>query len=436
VHTTTRTPGLRVVIDARLVSGEAGGVEGVVIGLAYGLSRLDGPEAYDLVAWEGQTDWLEPHIGGASRVVTTARPAARAPRSARAPAPGRGRLLAPLRAARRLLRSAVGSSPAQPAAPARPPRAFSLPQPDRFVVSLAPDVVHMPIQRGFVTNAPSIYHPHDLQHVHLPQFLNEGQRAWRERWYGDLCRRAAMVAVSSEWTRRDVSDHFDLPDGRVRVVPLAPPLATTREPTAQEGADVRARLNLPDRYVLYRAQTWPHKNHIRLVEALARLRARDGLTVPLVATGRRTEHWAEIDSLARSLGLADQLIWTDFVPALDLQALFREARAVVIPTLFEAASAPLWEAFAAGVPAACSNVTSLPEQAGDAAVVFDPLDLDAISDAVGAVWTDEALRETLIRNGRARVRELSWDRTARIFRAHYRRLAGRELTEEDRALVG
>ena len=86
-------------------------------------------------------------------------------------------------------------------------------------------------------------------------------------------------------------------------------------------------------------------------------------------------------------------------------------------------------------PAACSNVTALPEQAGDAAVIFDPLDVEAMAAAIAAVWTDEDLRRRLVANGLARVGELSWPRTARIFRAHYRRLAGSALGEEDLALV-
>jgi glycosyltransferase involved in cell wall biosynthesis len=108
---------------------------------------------------------------------------------------------------------------------------------------------------------------------------------------------------------------------------------------------------------------------------------------------------------------------------------------VVIPTLFEAASGPLNDAFLAGVPAACSNVTALPRQAGDAALVFDPHELAAIARAIRQLWTDEPLRQTLITRGRARVAQFSWDRTARHFRAHYRRIGGRPLTDEDRRFL-
>ena len=85
-----------------------------------------------------------------------------------------------------------------------------------------------------------------------------------------------------------------------------------------------------------------------------------------------------------------------FVSPLELQCLWRSARMAVLPTLFEAASFPLWEAFEAGVPAACSNVTSLPAQAGDAAILFDPTSVPAIADAIERLWTDAALRRSLI----------------------------------------
>jgi glycosyltransferase involved in cell wall biosynthesis len=103
--------------------------------------------------------------------------------------------------------------------------------------------------------------------------------------------------------------------------------------------------------------------------------------------------------------------------------------------LFEAASGPLNEAFMAGAAAACSNVTSLPEQAGDAAVVFDPRRVEEIAAAVERLWTDESFRRVLSERGRARVGRFTWRRAARHFRALYRRIGGRGLTGEDRQIL-
>ena len=120
---------------------------------------------------------------------------------------------------------------------------------------------------------------------------------------------------------------------------------------------------------------------------------------------------------------------------LELQCLYRLSRGVVIPTKFEAASFPLWEAFLARVPAACSTVTSLPEQAGDAALSFDPDSSDEIANALRSLWSDKVLRAKLIDRGRENVSRLSWEQTARIFRAHYRHIGGRKLSEEDLCLL-
>jgi glycosyltransferase involved in cell wall biosynthesis len=121
------------------------------------------------------------------------------------------------------------------------------------------------------------------------------------------------------------------------------------------------------------------------------------------------------------------------VPARDLQALYARATAVVIPSRFEAASFPIWEAFRAGVAVACSNVTSLPEQAGDAALIFDPDDITGMAACIEQLWTNPTLRRTLVERARERVAGYTWDRTARLFRAHYRRIVGEPLTSDDRA---
>jgi glycosyltransferase involved in cell wall biosynthesis len=249
-----------------------------------------------------------------------------------------------------------------------------------------------------------------------------------------MCEQSAMVAVASRWTKRDVEQHFGLPPEKVVVVPLAPPTGAYDRVGPDEAEAAATRLGLPPMFVLYPAQTWPHKNHLALLEALATLR-RGGLVVPFVSTGRLTEHFRVLQQRATRLGIADQVYWLGFVPPRDLSAVYSRATAVIIPTRFEAASAPLWEAFLAGVPAACSTVTSLPEQAGDAALLFDPDRTDQLAEAIRELWEDSSLRSTLVSRGRERVGSFSWDRTARLFRAHYRRLAGRTLDEVDRQLI-
>jgi glycosyltransferase involved in cell wall biosynthesis len=413
---------MKICLDARLVSGETGGIESVVLGLAAGLSRLDdSDDDYCFLADPEQADWLLPYLQGRCKLLpTSTRNESVSQRS-------------------RLKNLARNAAPPLAAAWRRRPRTglpwvqAGAPLSDGTVERAGVELMHFTFQMGFRTDLPSIYHPHDLQHVHLPSAFTARDRAIREKWYGTLSRQADMVAVTSTWTQVDVMSHFRLGPDKVKVVPLAPILGEYVAPTAASLNELRARLQLPDDFILYPAQTWPHKNHIGLLEALALLRDQ-GLTVPFVSSGRLGEYFPVIQRRVTELGLEDQVRWLGFVATDDLAGLYRLARAVVIPTRFEAASGPLWDAFLAGAPAACSTVTSLPAQAGDAALLFDQERPAAIADAIRRLWTDPGLRSLLADRGHANVARFTWDRTARLFRAHYRRLLG-QLTDEDRDLI-
>lgn len=407
-------------IDARLRTGEAGGLESVVIGLASGLASLrDGDETYRFLAYAGTTDWLEPYLGGPTDLLTV-------------PLGRTGTTGMPARVAHRwpALRRAWRSLPPSPLVPEPGP-----PRSDGSIERAKGQVMHFPLQAGFLTSVPSIYHPHDLQHVHLPQFFTPRERQHREIWYRRLCDQARYIVVTSTWSRNDLIKQFGLAPDKVQVVPWAPIIGAYDPPSKDDLQEVQERWGLDEPFLLYPAQTWPHKNHVGLLAAMARLRDERGLRVRAVFTGRRNDHARAIDEFAARRGLGDQVIWTGFVSGRELATLYRLARMVVIPSLFEAASFPLWEAFQTGVPAACSNVTSLPEQAGDAAVVFDPRDESAIAAAIARIWTDPEIRAGLVIRGRERVAAFNWDRTARSFRALYRRTAGLPPTDADDALL-
>jgi glycosyltransferase involved in cell wall biosynthesis len=412
---------LRIAIDARLQSGSSGGVESVLIGLAAGLSRISehGQEHYYFLTYPGWDEWLQPFVTGRCTFLHLPRPAESRWDARRTQ----------LRSRAPWLRNAWRATPMLAGMTVRPPRS------DGFVERAGMDVIHFPIQGAFLTDLPSIYHPHDLQHVHLPRYFSARERATREAYYRAFCRQARTVVVTSRWARNDVIEHYELPPEKVAIVPWAPVVTEYPQPTSQELASTRERLALPNTFILYPAQTWPHKNHLGLIEALAILKRDQELRVPLVASGFRTAYHRELVRRARQLGVHDQVHWVGFVTPLELQCLYRLATGVVIPTLFEAASGPLWEAFAAGVAAACSSVTSLPEQADGAALIFDPTNPSAIAAAIGRLWTDPLLRARLIDLGRRNVSRYSWDKTARLFRAHYRRVAGAEVTDEDRDLL-
>lgn len=408
-------PPLKVAIDARLFSGKSGGIEQVAIGLVDALSRLtDGDEEFLILAYPLSHDWIKRHVGGRCRLLIT---------TAVRPPPIWKRTL------KKFTRLVDAS---QRAKGWLAEKSVTLSHSDGTIEREGVDLVHFILQRAFFTRVPSIYHPHDLQHRHLPQFFTPREHVKRDVMLKTFCDQAKLVSVTSSWVKRDVMQQYGLPDEKVAVVPLTGSLGAYPTPTADDLAATKQEFDLPDAFAFYPAQTWPHKNHLALLDALAILRDRHNLVVPLVCSGRQTEHFAAIRKRATELNLTHQLHVLGFVSPVELQCLYRLCRCVVIPTLFEAASGPLNEAFQAGAPAACSSVTSLPEQAGDSALVFDPYRPDDIASKVHQLWTDEPLRQSLITRGRANVARFTWPKTARHFRAWYRKLANRPLTEEDR----
>jgi glycosyltransferase involved in cell wall biosynthesis len=381
---------VRVAIDARMKPGTGGGVETVAIGLAQGFAAL-GCDDLDLtfVTYAHASEWLEPYLG---------------PRLRRHEVTPPNRLSTALRKTKVWdVRLAAGSYGA-------------LPDKDTLLDQLDVDLIHFIRQSGARVKKPFLYHPHDLQHRHIPNFFTRRQIAAREVKYGYLCRHATAIAVGTSWVKQDLITQLGVPEEKVFVVPLAP---VTNMP---EPSDVPWPADLPAKYVLYPAATWPHKNHAGLLRALGLLRD-SGIDVPLVLTGPRP-HGVDIAALTAELGIGDLVHDYGYLPQSTVQQLMKRALAVVVPTLFEAASFPIWEAFSLGTPVACSNVTSLPRQVGNAAIVFDPHSIDSIADAVRTLWRDPQRRVGLAKLGRHRAAMFTWVKTAEHYTALYHALTG------------
>ena len=412
MYSGARMTALRVCIDARLGSGRFGGVEQVVIGVASGLSRLgdgDGDEEYLFLTHPEHEEWLMPYLGGPCRVLHP-------------------RLSYPRRRAKAIGKALIERVP-------RIGPRHSVRSSDGTIEAAGADVVHFPFQDAFLTDVPSLYQPHDLQHLHLPEMFSPWHYERRETIYRTHCERARTVVTMSSWGRRDFIERYRLPEDKVSVVPGASVLAEYPEPTPDELEAMRPRLALPERFLLYPAQPWPHKNHERLLEALALVRERTGATIPLVCTGAPAGAFDRVRDRAGELGLSDSILFPGFVSPKELRGLYELATALIFPSRFEGWGLPVCEAFSAGLPVAASSATGLPELIDDAGLIFDPESTEAIADAVQRIWSDDELRRGLAESGRKRSELFSWDHTARLFGAHYRRIAGRTLAEEDRILL-
>ncbi|MBI5653907.1 MAG: glycosyltransferase family 4 protein [Chloroflexi bacterium] len=413
---------MRIAFDAQILpGGHHGGVEQVVLNLVRALGRLDGTEEYTLISHWRYPHWLEPYIGPNQKIITSLSHS-----YSGATRFGPRWISVPARRAWRKLREHIA---------ARGGGAPSVPESKGFYESLNADLVHFPFQGYVRSRLPFIYNPHDLQHLHLPQYFPADQVALRETIYRAGCREARAITVPSQWVKRDIVKQYAIAPEKILVTYWAPSTDVYPPVTEQTLAETRRKFNLPATFAFYPAQPWEHKNHLRLIQALAILRARAGIELPLVLTGKATEFWRVITRQIQALGLTRQVHFLGFVQPLELRALYQRAQFVIQPSLFEGGGLPILEAFREGAPVACAAATSLPEYAGDAALFFDPLSPESIADAVKRMWQDDGLRASLRERGAMRVRAFSWEQTAQKYRALYRRVAGQALDDHDRALL-
>ena len=409
-------------IIARLVPGMSGGIEQSTAGLVAGLGMLtDGDEEYIVITENSAPDWLDAHAGPNTKVI----PAPQGPAWRGYARNVVGPLFPVLRAARRAGRTARAS---------RHRRSEFGPY-DPFLESLGGDVVHFPFQWFQATSAPSIFNPHDLQHIHYPEFFDNETVKVRDRLYRHACSECAAIEVPSQAVKADLVEQFDVPDRKILVVPRAAPTTLASAEQESDLADPREIYSLPKNFVLYPAQTWPHKNHVRLLQALAFLRDRHDVSLPLVCTGRRNEHWPKIEGAVNELGLNGQALFLGYIPAHHLRALYRLAEFTVFPTLFEGGGLPVLEAFKEESPLICSRLPVLLEHAGQAAMFVDPFSVEDIASAMLRLHRDPSLRQSLREQGQRQASGFSWRRTARVYRALYRELAARGLTDQDKVLL-
>jgi glycosyltransferase involved in cell wall biosynthesis len=256
-------------------------------------------------------------------------------------------------------------------------------------------------------------------------------------------RRADAIIAVSEATRRDLIELYEVKPEKITVIPhgVSPRfqpgvrpwnfrVSSRAEPGAQEAFQenlrIRARYLIGSgQFILSVGTLQPRKNHLQLVRAFARLRPERGVTLKLVIAGGKGWAYDEIRAETDRLKLQDRVIFAGFVDDTDLPGLYRAASVFAYPALYEGFGLPVLEAMACGVPVLTSNTSSLPEVAGDAALLINPLDPTGMSRALSQMLGDASLRADLIKKGLARASEFTWARSAQMTWAVYDRLLSR-----------
>ncbi len=262
---------------------------------------------------------------------------------------------------------------------------------------------------------PAVGTVHDFSSMHVKGKYDPLRDIYIKRVLPFLVRRLTRVISVSECTKRDIIRFAHYPLERIAVVPHGVDLDTYYPQNKVEAQDsLGAKYGLRAPYILYVSRIeHPGKNHARLIRAFAKLKRDTDLPHQLVLAGSDWNRAEEVHSAADATGLRDEIRFTGFVDNDDLPSLYCGADLFVFPSLYEGFGMPILEAMACGVPVACSNASSLPEVAGDAAEYFDPEDEQAIADTLHRTLTDASTLAHLAEAGRAHANSFSWSTATR-----------------------
>ncbi len=265
-----------------------------------------------------------------------------------------------------------------------------------------PDVLFVPAHvLPLIHPVPSVVTVHDLGYRRFPEAHPPNQRRYLDWSTRFSAHNATHLLADSQATQRDLVEFYRVSPEKVTVVYPGGPEDLQRV----DSAAVRARYELPEDYVLHVGTVQPRKNLARLIEAVGAVRARrPGLG--LVLAGRAG--WLAEPILRLARAHADWVRLLDYVPEADLAGLYSGARVFAFPSLYEGFGFPILEAMACGTPVVCANTSSLPELAGEAALLVDPLDTGALRAAIERVLDDEALAADLRRRGPAQAERFTW----------------------------
>lgn len=276
-----------------------------------------------------------------------------------------------------------------------------------------PDVLFVPSHvMPLICPVHAVVTVHDLGYLHYP----EAHRPFDRRYLGWTTRRharlAAAIIADSQATRGDLIRLYQTDPKRIFVVYPGRDESFGREEDPGAVRAIKARYGIHGDYLLYLGTLQPRKNLVRLVEAFACLQPRPA-ALQLVLAGQKGWLYDELLARVQSLGLADHVVFAGYVAEDDKAALLSGALALVYPSLYEGFGMPVLEAMACGTAVLTSNVSSLREVAGDAALMVDPLDVNAIAAGISRLITDADLRKALVERGHAQVRKFSWTNAGR-----------------------
>jgi glycosyltransferase involved in cell wall biosynthesis len=277
------------------------------------------------------------------------------------------------------------------------------------------DIVHFPFttinpMKVFI---PSVLTFHDLQHEYYPEFFSRKELVFRRKTYQASAVEATSIIAISEYTKKSLIEKYNIPPDKINVIYLSagPDFKIIND--AEKVERIRKKYHLKTPFMFYPAASWPHKNHKNLIEALRLITDRYRFKGQLILTGLKMHSHSEIMRKIETLQLEEKVRLLEYIPKDDLPCIYNLAKLMIFPSLFEGFGMPLIEAMACGCPIICSDVTSIPEVVGNAAMTFNPNSPEDIAEKLISVWDDDNKRSRMRSLGFERRKKFSWENTAK-----------------------
>ena len=276
----------------------------------------------------------------------------------------------------------------------------------RLDLLIAPYMSLIPFYMG----KPYIVVIHDLQYKYFPNYFTLKERFKRSYVFKRTARFSKIVVCESEYVKKDIIKYFNVPENKIRIIQSPPPPHIFESITNKEKfSTIRRKYRLPDRFLFYPAQFWHHKNHIGLIKAIFTIRHKYRSEVNLVLSGSKQKSFENIMNEIEKMNMKKFVRYLGYVADEDMPYLYKLSTALVMPTLFESISMPIWEAFYLGCPVVSSNVCALPQQVGKAGLLFDPYNTEDMAEKIYKIWVDNDLRKLLKEKGRKKIDDLTYE---------------------------
>jgi len=274
----------------------------------------------------------------------------------------------------------------------------------KIVDSSKVDVLHVPVQHSPIQKikTPIIITMHDIQEHHFPEYFSLIERMRRVIKNNMSILDSEHIIVSFNHVKNDIIKHFNIEEKKVSICPPSFADDWFLKEKESEWNEIQRKYHLKSNYILYPAATWEHKNHKTLLQAVKIIRD-EGLEFDLVCTGKKMAYYKTILKKVEELTLNEVAHFLGIVPEEDLISLYKNSSLVVIPTLYEAGSAPLYESMRYKVPVICSNVTSLPDTINNEEFLFDPSDVHSLVKKIKMGLENENFRRRNIENSKQRM---------------------------------